>query len=259
MRIAPRYLPVLAVLLVAGCTNTAVPASAAGPPATTAQASPRVVSPAAPPRITYPAHGHQKWAQAPGQRGGPDGHAGRLFNYRVLVEADIKGVTPAAFASAVQATLAAPQGWTSGGRWRFHRSAPGQPYDFTLYLATPDTRDVLCGGDRDGYTSCRHHDRSGDAVVLNVARWVKGIPAFHGDVALYRRYQVNHEVGHELGMGHMLCPGAGEPAPVMQQQTLGMHGCTPNPWPYPARDNDLYTGVYGTYNDPPQPPDRGNS
>jgi hypothetical protein len=247
-----RTVAVAVALLAGGCGTTAVTASPAHPAVTEPPTRPSTARLTAP--IRYPAHGGREWVTAPAQRGGADGHAGRLMRYRVLVEKDIGNLPAATFADQVRRILAAPRGWTSGGRWRFRRVGPGQSYDMTVYLTTPDTRDRLCGQGADGYTSCRN----GDSVILNVARWVKGIPAYHGDLAAYRQYMVDHEVGHRLGQGHMLCPGRGEPAPVMQQQTLGLHGCTPNPWPYPDAGNHFYTGASGAYDDLAPPSDPGN-
>jgi hypothetical protein len=255
MVLRPRYLLIAAALALAGCGPTApaaAPPTAEPSPSAPASAPPKAAAPP-PVEITYPAHGHRKWVSTPGQPGGPDGRAGRLERYRVVVEQDIKGLPPAAFADTVTATLADPRSWTAGRQWRLQRVGPGKRYDFTIYLATPDTKDVLCGGSPDGYTSCRYKD----SVVLNVARWAKGAPPFKASLATYRQYMVNHEVGHRLGQGHMLCPGAGKLAPVMQQQTLGMHGCTVNPWPYPDRKH-FYTGASGAYDDKVPPPDRGN-
>jgi len=254
MPIRPRHLLVAAALLLAGCGSAA---PAAGPPAETptsqATTPPSPPPPPPPLKISYPAHGHRKWTTAPAQSGPAAGSSGHLLRYRVLVERDIKGLVVADFADAVTATLADPRSWTAGGQYRFRRVGGGQSYDFTIYLATPDTRDSLCAGAPDGYTSCRNQD----AVVLNVARWVKGAPPFGADLPAYRRYLVDHEVGHRLGQGHMLCPGPGQPAPVMQQQTLGLHGCTANPWPYPDRKH-FHTGRSGAYDDHVPAPDRGN-
>jgi hypothetical protein len=259
MPLRPRHLFIAAAVAVAGCGSAApaAPGTSRPPvPATTptaaASSPPRGDAP--PVEITYPAHGHRQWKTAPGQRGGPDGRAGKLLRYRVLVEKDVAGLPPAGFADTVTGTLGAAKGWTAGGLWRFRRVGSGEAYDFTVYLATPDTRDALCDDHPDGYTSCRN----GDDVVLNVARWVKGVPEFGGDLAAYRAYMVNHEVGHRLGQGHQLCPGDGRAAPVMQQQTLGLHGCRPNPWPYPYGTR-FYAGRSGVYTDRIPPRDRGRS
>ena len=193
-----------------------------------------------PVRIAWPQRGEGRWVAAAASPA-TAGTRGRLMRYRVVVERGISGVSPEGFAAAAAATLADPRGWTGGGQWRFRRVGAGQPSDFTLYLATPRTRDRLCGDGPDGYTSCRN----GAKVVLNVARWAGGVPGYRGALAAYRQYMVNHEVGHRLGDGHERCPRAGAVAPVMLQQTLGLHGCRPNPWPYP--DGVRYRGPSGQY------------
>ena len=231
--------------LVAGCGP--LPAA---PAVTRVSPAPAVVTAPAE-KITYPARGHGEW-QVAGGSPRTAGRDGTLLRYRVLVETDIKGLPTGTFADAVTRTLADPRGWTAGGTWRLRRVGPGRPYDFTIYLATPRTRDDLCES-ADGYTSCRN----GDKVILNVARWVKSVPGYGASTAVYRQYMVNHEVGHRLGQGHELCEGRGRPAPVMQQQTLGRHGCTANPWPYLR--GSRYTGPPGAYDDPQPPPDGGSA
>lgn len=153
---------------------------------------------------------------------------GPLLRFRVEVENGID-LDAQAFAGAVATTLSDPRSWGAGARQSFQRVSDG-PYDFRVLLVSPDNVNSFCPGlDTGGYTSCR----SGDHAVLNLARWMTGVPDYAGDLATYRQYVVNHEVGHYLGNGHELCPGPGERAPVMQQQTLGLEGCLKNPWPYP--------------------------
>ncbi|MFF5181338.1 DUF3152 domain-containing protein [Micromonospora sp. NPDC000316] len=204
---------------------------------------------AAPVAISYPATGRGAWSMAAAEPA-VHGTSGRLLRYRVAVERDIRGLPVADVAAAISATLNDPRGWTAGGAWRLRRVGADTTADFTVYLVTPGTRDDLCQDIPDGYTSCRN----GARVVLNVARWVEAVPGYGASLATYRQYMVNHEVGHRLGLGHERCPGRGRPAPVMQQQTLGLHGCTANAWPYPDGP-DRYAGPVGAYLDEIPPPE----
>ncbi|GAB2558974.1 DUF3152 domain-containing protein [Kribbella endophytica] len=195
------------------------------------------------PTITYPEQGGVSYSVLPGA---PEtiGTAGRLLTFEIDLENGIKGIDRTELARFVRETYGAPQGWTAGGKWRFRQVGAGQDPGFKLMFVTPATRDILCGGGYDHYTSCR----IGQRVVLNIARWVNGVPNYGASLTEYRKYMLNHETGHRLGEAHELCPGPGQPAPVMQQQTLGLHGCTPYAWPY--QDGRRYEGHLGKYDDP---------
>jgi hypothetical protein len=162
------------------------------------------------------------------------GTGGPLQRFVVETEDGI-GVDGADFTQAVEETLADPRSWGNGGRMTFQRvgaaEASAGQYDFRVSLVSPGSMETYCPGvGTGGYTSCRY----GERAVINLARWATAVPHYDGDVVTYRLYVVNHEVGHALGnRAHPPCPGPGQLAPVMQQQTLGLNGCAKNAWPYP--------------------------
>ncbi len=155
---------------------------------------------------------------------------GPLRRYVVEVEQGL-GVDAGEFARTVHATLNDPRSWAAAGAAAFERVDAGQARraSFRVALTSPDTTDRLCAPlDTNGELSCH----SGGRAVLNVVRWLDGVDE-HPDLTVYRQYLVNHEVGHALGHGHEPCPGAGRPAPVMQQQSKQVAPCLPNAWPHP--------------------------
>lgn len=155
----------------------------------------------------------------------PVGSGATSVRYSVEVEDGIS-FDPSQVAGEVDAILSDDRSWTALGRWTLQRVDAGP--DARILLASPDTTDRLCAPLRtSGIFSCRQ----GDLVVLNAARWAGGADSWGEDVVGYRGYLVNHEVGHYLGFGHVGCPAAGEPAPVMMQQTKTVASCVPNAWP----------------------------
>ncbi|HEV7952290.1 MAG TPA: DUF3152 domain-containing protein, partial [Candidatus Saccharimonadales bacterium] len=78
---------------------------------------------------------------------------------------------------------------------------------------------------------------AGRYVIINQDRWLGATDSWNqagGSLRDYRHMVVNHETGHWLGHSHAQCGGAGQPAPVMQQQSISLQGCTFNPWPTAA-------------------------
>jgi hypothetical protein len=156
------------------------------------------------------------------RRSGP----GPLRRYTVQVEDGIQ-VDRRRVADTIASILGDRRGWGGSGRLSFQRVSSG-PVSFRVVLATPSTVNRLCAPlITGGIYSCGMYGRA----VLNLMRWRHGAPAFRGDMTKYRRYLVNHEVGHMLGHSHRSCHAAGARAPVMMQQTKGVGACRANGWP----------------------------
>jgi hypothetical protein len=194
--------------------------------------------------IPFPRSGPQKFTFAT-TTGPVLGTSGAIRTFRLAIEANINVVTMADFAAKVNETLGDPRSWIAGKTYRLQQVAASSTANFTIYLVTASTTNKMCAPlPTNSFTSCRN----GSHVVLNLDRYMTSVSAYRdADISLdiYRTYMINHEVGHALGHGHQLCPAKGAPAPVMEQQTLGLHGCVANPWPY--LNGKLYSGPPGTY------------
>jgi len=260
-------LPILAVATVLGLSNIALggqPAkhhSTGAPAPTVASSAPSSVpprstpsaTPSAPPSATsalptaaptngsiaalpagaasYPKTGDGTFTIVPGTS--PTFGTGPLRRFAVEVEGGMSGVDDAAFASVVTQTLSDPRGWIHGGI-SLRRVDSGH-IDFRVTLTSVQTIRSKCGYTMKLETSCSNAAEGRE--FINVARWVRGAMSYGSDIADYRHYVINHEVGHALGHGHVKCPKAGSMAPVMMEQTLGVTtpgvgACRPNPWPY---------------------------
>lgn len=91
------------------------------------------------------------------------------------------------------------------------------------------------------YYSCR----VGINIIINQDRWSGASDSWNqagGSLRDYRHMVINHETGHWLGHGHLDCSGAGQPAPLMQQQSINLQGCSFNPWPL---DSELWSSQLG--------------
>ncbi|WP_434450485.1 DUF3152 domain-containing protein [Lentzea sp. E54] len=150
--------------------------------------------------------------------------AQKFRRYAIAIEDGVKPADynddAAAFARTVDGFLSDPRSWIGTKTVALQRVEADQNPDFIVALTTTKTTHALCGKEIPFETSCWHPQTK--RVVINVARWVRGAMVYGRDLAGYRNYVINHEVGHALGSGHAACAENGAPAPVMMQQTFGV-------------------------------------
>jgi hypothetical protein len=205
---------------------------------------------ALPPGATFVAQGAGTWHLVKGTSP-VMGAGGTKYTFTIEVEDGIEeAAADQVFASTVDAALADSRSWIGSGQFQLQRIDTGTP-SFRISLTSQLTvrTNTLCGWEIHEEASC--YARDVRRVAINNARWTRGAVSFGGDLAAYRVYAVNHEVGHALGFVHRPCPTNGGPAPVMMQQSwstadndlaplnpqlIPMDGkvCKFNPYPFPA-------------------------
>jgi hypothetical protein len=147
--------------------------------------------------------------------------------FSVAVEDGI-GVDATELASIVDQVLSDPRSWAASSEYGLVRVPTGGL--FQLVVTSPETTDEVCAPLQTiGQLSCAIDG----VVAINLERWLTGSRGWTETLDDYRAWVINHEIGHQLGEAHRRCPGEGELAPVMQQQSIDLDGCMANPWPYP--------------------------
>ena len=162
-----------------------------------------------------------------------NGHEPTQYTYCVAEKGDVGSLDD--FSNAVYRILNDERGWPRAGA-TFVQGAEGN-CDFNIVLSEAQYMTTFSSGCSTEY-SCR----VGENVIINDDRWNGGTDAWlsaGGNMARYRVMVINHEVGHRLGHtdNETPCAGAGQSAPLMQEQSMHLDGCANNEYPL---DNELW-------------------
>lgn len=168
----------------------------------------------------------------------PTAADGRVVTYSVITRGAITADV-GQFKQQANATLNDARGWTNLGVTFQEIATGGQ---FTLALSEASQMTTFSTNGCDTQYSCR----VGRYVIINQDRWLSATPSWNtagGNLRDYRHMVVNHETGHWLGHGHASCTGAGQAAPVMQQQSISLQGCSFNAWPTAGEMSSTQLGI----------------
>ena len=161
----------------------------------------------------------------------------RIMTYDVDTRGDVSADVTR-FAEHVDWTLTDPRGWSLGFDVRWDRVADPADADIHVHLATPAAVDAAA----DGCSAAWSCQPAGTAdVYVNEDHWTDASASYRQagrTLDAYRHYVVLHEVGHAppMDFGHIRCEEVyaaprGEPAPVMEQQSIEADPCRTRVWP----------------------------
>lgn len=153
---------------------------------------------------------------------------------------DVTGSVIDELSGKLAATYNDTRGWNDGGMIAFEHVDTGCQYTVWLSAASDMTDfGAIC----DDYYNCQ----VGTNVILNYDRWTSATPPWnstHGSIEDYRTLMIDHETGHRLGfLDNPTCSGAGQPAPVMMQQSIDLKGCAFNIWPLASEFSHLNSSL----------------
>jgi hypothetical protein len=139
------------------------------------------------------------------------------------------------FKTIAATVYANPSGWTRAGIC-FQEVASGG--NFNLILSEAQYLPAFSS-----VCTVEYSCRVGNNVIINDTRWANASPSWNaagGSLTDYHTMVINHETGHFLGHhdNETVCAGAGQPAPLMQQQSIDLRGCAFNPYPL---ESELWT------------------
>lgn len=155
----------------------------------------------------------------------------RTVNYFTGARGDVDGL--AHFSEHVDWTLTDQRGWSLDNDFRYSQVSDPDAAELRVWLASPEHVAAAAPA-----CSSQWSCTVGDDVYINEDNWDEGTAEWSAaGLDEYRHYVVVHEVGHWVGFGHVECAdywGAaadGEPAPVMEQQSIDTGDCVINTWP----------------------------
>lgn len=140
-------------------------------------------------------------------------------------------------ANLITKTLSDTRGWKKHG-YIFHQLMPsvGGMYrkdlakkqrTFHIRLSTNETIHKVCGF-KDLSCASMQNDKN---MYMNAKLWIENSENARMHILDYRRYVINHEIGHLLGFYHDTCSkNKDEECSIMYQQTISKGCCKPNPW-----------------------------
>jgi hypothetical protein len=155
----------------------------------------------------------------------PGTYAAPELTIHLSFRSEVDDVTSRELETFAMATLSDARSWGPSG-FSFVVDAAS---DLTVVLAEPVRVDELCLPlETRGFASCQN----GPIVAFNAQRWRTATDDWDASVDDYRRYLVNHEVGHLIGLRHPVdrCPDGQAMSAVMEPQTAGLV-CSGNSWP----------------------------